>query len=389
MKRKHIYILSLFIAIVLFIAFLDLYWLSFVILFIYLGYLFLKSKNKISYFLKKYYLIRYFFAFLSILFLAVFLRVFLFGVFSIPSNSMENTLLTGDLVLVNKLTYGPSLPQSGSEIPWLNLFWYLNPNTRKDFGEKVWPFYRLSGYSKIKRNDVIVFKFPPDESVFIIKRCIGMPGDSLQVVNSKVYCNTQDIKLSPNAKSSYKIYYNNYKKLHKILYGLNVKVTQFEKEIKPLIVNITKSEKLLIGKSHFIDSIVPVIYITDSITQIIPYNDNFTWTIDNLGPILIPKKDLEINMNDKNYIIYQDVINKIELTNIIKKGKGYYIGKKLIKTYKFKQNYYFMMGDNRHQSMDSRYWGFVPESHIVGKAVLVLFSNNEEMKWNRTFKIVN
>ena len=342
-------------------------------------------------FVKRNHIIGVVFLAVSIIILAVILRLFVFELYVIPSGSMENTLYTGDKIIVSKLQYGPRLPRSGFEIPWLNLFWFLNPKARADMGKNEWGYKRLSGYSKIKHNDVLVFNYPGKMFEFFIKRCVALPGDSLQIINGQLQVNNLFVKPKTNIKSKYKIYHSNYRKLKLALKQLNIPVQNYYtvQSNKYRTYNISQLQKEKLSKLPFIDSIIPKTAIPDSIARLFPFIDSLNWTIDNYGPILIPAKGTTVKLNQKNYGIYIDIINKFEDTDIVNTDSGFYIGNKPIKTYRFKQNYYFMMGDNRHRSMDSRYWGFVPESHIVGKAVLVLFSYNEGFKWDRFFKLVD
>ncbi|MBN2755842.1 MAG: signal peptidase I [Bacteroidales bacterium] len=330
---------------------------------------------------------------ISVLLLGVFSRLFFFEIFTIPSASMDNTMKVGDKIIVSKLQYGPRLPRSGFEIPWLNLFWYLNNNARLDLGKNEWGNKRLSGYSKINRGDIVVFNNPGNMFEFYIKRCVGLAGDSLQITNSKLYINKKIQILPEKAKSEYKIYCPDQTLVLKQLDSLNIYVTNFfiqKQKVKYLLCNISKRKKNIIESLSTVDSIIISIKGIEYHQGIFPKDSSYKWTQDNFGILWIPKKGSKIKLNDRNYVFYADIINKFENSTIIKTDNGFFIGNKRIKNYRFKQNYYFMMGDNRHQSMDSRYWGFVPESQIVGKAVLVLFSNDHDgIKWNRILKSVN
>ena len=302
---------------------------------------------------------------------------------------MDNTLKTGDKIIVSKLQYGARLPRSGFEIPWLNLFWYFNTEARANMGKDVWGYKRLSGYSQIKHSDIVVFNNLGKMFEFYIKRCVALPGDSLQIINSKLYINNKLQELPKNAKSEYKIYYSNIVRVRKQLNKLNVYANNlFLQKQKYLLCSLGSKQKSEVENLPSVDSVNVFIREENYFQNIFPNDSTFNWTKDNFGKLWISKKDTEIILNDTNYILYANFINKFENENIIKTDSGFYNNNKPIKTYKFKQNYYFMLGDNRSQSMDSRYWGFVPESHIVGKVVLVLFSYNEGMKWKRTFKFI-
>ena len=151
-----------------------------------------------------------------------------------------------------------------------------------------------------------------------------------------------------------------------------------------MLCNLNKKQKHIIEQSSVSDSVVLNIAKPD--IKLFPFIDSLNWSKDNYGPLYIPAKGQSIVLNPKNYAIYASTIQKFENTEILNTDTGFYIGNKQVTHYRFKQNYYFMLGDNRSQSMDSRYWGFVPESDIVGKAVLILFSYNQSFKWNRLLK---
>jgi signal peptidase I len=334
----------------------------------------------------------------------VFLKVFFLELFSIPSASMVPTLQTGDKIVVSKLQYGARLPRSGFEIPWLNLLWFLNPKARAGMGKIEWKYRRINGYSQIKRDDVVVFNYQGKMFEFYIKRCVALPGDSLQIINSELFINNQKTKMQANLKHEYRLYYQNIYKTKRLLDSLREVNKDLENMIyyssgsryypkkqktKYLLCNITQKQKKSIEKHLEIDSTVLNIAQPDSLSNLFPFIDSLKWSIDNYGPLYIPAKGQSIALNPKNYAIYADIIKKFEHTQISNTDSGFYIGSKQISEYCFKQNYYFMLGDNRSLSMDSRYWGIVPESDIVGKAVLILFSYQNHFKWNRCFKPIN
>ncbi len=326
---------------------------------------------------------------LIIFVITILLRLFLFEIFTIPSSSMESTLQTGDRVVVNKLEYGARLPRSGFEIPWFNLFWFFSAKANTDINKNVWGNYRLPAYSAIKRGAVLVFNFEGKIFDFYIKRTAALPGDTLQIINAKLFINGKMICLSDNVKHYYRVYYSNYQKTARLLHRLNITFTYagFQKtKQKYLLGNIAKKQIKKLEKEHYIDSVVLATDTLKQNVQLFPFIDSLNWTKDHYGPLYVPAKGDNIVLNAKNYAIYSDLIKKYEKTEIFTTDSGFYIGKHRIENYSFKQNYYFMLGDNRSLSMDSRYWGFVPESEIVGKAVLVLFSYNQGVNWSRLFK---
>ncbi len=236
------------------------------------------------------------------------LRIFIFQLVSIPSNSMQPILNDNDIVYINKLSYGARLPitplatpiAEGNYLDWIKI-----------------PYLRFFGYSAIKRNDVIVFNLPSnndipiDQKNLFIKRCVAIAGDTLLITNSSNYINNK----SARAKLAKK-YSPNY----------------------------------------------------------FPNNAKIKWDLQNFGPVYIPQKNAIITLNDTNFILYQSIINSYENSSLKRIGSAFYVNDKIAKYYTFKNNYYFMQGDNSFNSIDSRYWGFVPENHIIGKASLVIYS---------------
>ncbi|MDP3644657.1 MAG: signal peptidase I [Bacteroidota bacterium] len=145
---------------------------------------------------------------IGIFLLAIAIRLFLIEIYAIPSGSMEDTLIVGDKVLVNKLQIGPRMPKSPFEIPWINLFFYLNKNTRTKMDSAWWNYHRLNGFNTIRRNDVIVFNHPDAKSDFFIKRCIALPGDSLIIIDGMTFINGKVLDTSMLSKTNYQFYFN-------------------------------------------------------------------------------------------------------------------------------------------------------------------------------------
>lgn len=328
---------------------------------------------------------------IGIFLLAIAVRVFLFEIYAIPSGSMEDTLIVGDKVLVNKLQIGPRMPKSPFEIPWINLMFYLNKNSRIKMDSAWWNSHRLIGFNAIRRNDVIVFNHPDAENDFFIKRCIALPGDSLAIIDGKTLINGKVLIASALSKTNYQFYFNNSQQFYKLTESLNFKSYENFRSTKDKSAEITlnRLQLLQIAQASCIDSIQPVIAASDSAYQCFPYHKKFRWTIDNFGPLCIPKAGMTVHFDEKNFELYKHILQKFEKLDIEIKGEAVYIGQQKTKTYTFRHNYYFMMGDNRHNSADSRIWGFVPEEMIVGKASIILFSNDwNGFKWTRIIRLI-
>lgn len=299
---------------------------------------------------------------------------------------MEQTLFSRDVIWVNKLKYGPRLPRSPYEIPWVNIMLYLNGNSREITKKDDWKYKRLSGTTKIKNGDVLVFDMF-DENMIIVKRCMGIAGDTLKIIDGNVTINRKLFNPSKNISNTYKLSVNNGNDFYRILDSLDIdnrfkriNKNGFEGTLSHYEINLLESKKLLDATK----------IITDTLPTRFPESELLHWTLDNYGPYIIPKKGMTIKLNQVNFDLYNKAINDHEDATIETLDGYFYLNGKQIKSYRFKHDYYFMMGDNRKGSQDSRYWGLVPENRIIGKVPYVLFSNyKDEFQWDRFFKAVN
>jgi len=329
----------------------------------------------------------------GIFIVAISMRIFLIEIYSIPSGSMEGTLVPGDKILVNKLSYGPRLPNSPYEIPWINLVWYLQANASTNTDSVYWDYCRLKGINKIKNGDVIVFNHPlwGKKDNFFIKRCIAVPGDILEIKDAEVIISGKISVDQEKVKNIYNIWFNNYEQLCKLSDSLNLDYGSiYNKSAENLLtLPLIKAQKSILQEHACIDSIKVHVSETDSSQWVYPEDKEFAWTIDNYGPIKIPYQGMTIDLNHRNFLLYQRTINSLEGVVLKEKDGDFYRDNLVVTTYAFKNNYYFMMGDNRNNSSDSRIWGFVPEDKIVGKASVILFSYNlEGFKWKRMLKSI-
>jgi signal peptidase I len=329
-------------------------------------------------------------SFLAILLFSIVFRVLIFEIYSIPSDSMEDTIQNGDKVLVNKLSYGPRLPYSPLEIPWINLAFSFGRNKGTKTDSIWWKYIRLPGLTRIKHNHIIVFNSPKRFGEALIKRCIGLPGDTLLIRGEKIYANRQEIPMRGTTKLMSRIIFNNYAQAHSLLDSLDLDIYHNRPGMDKYINSILNENQIkLIGKYKFIDSVIIEKNRRDTAYRTFPGSSLFKWSIDNFGPLVIPVKGMKVKLEEKNYLLYRATINRFENSKINEINGNYYIDGIKSYNYTFKYNYYFMLGDNRHVSNDSRYWGFVPEQYIIGKAFLILFSNGEEgLRWRRLFKII-
>ena len=334
-------------------------------------------------------LCRYFGIILALITVSILLRILLLEIYTVPSNSMENTILPGDKIIANKLAYGARMPQSVYEVPWINIAYYITHRNRLGQPPK-WKHLRLKGFSEVKHGDIVFFDPPmannPD--VFI-KRCVGLPGDTLQLMQSKLYINNACIDESLLAQHRYKIYASN-----------NDEIIDFKNKNGLHIWRKANANYLVGSLTDFDKNTIETTFTPDSITDFNPGQKmaeslfpsyEFThWTTDDYGPIVIPKKGMTIKMDSASYMYYKKLFRLYEKVDIEIANKQFKKAGIPITHYTFKHNYYWMMGDNRHFSLDSRKWGFVPEENIIAKAGRVIFSyEKKKFKWKRTLKKLN
>jgi signal peptidase I len=319
--------------------------------------------------------------------------------YTIPTPSMEKSLLVGDFLFVSKLHYGPRTPITPVQVPLTHqTIWGTDISSYSDAIRL--PSYRLPGFSEVKHNDVVVFNYPPEEKhptdlrTNYIKRAIGLPGDSLGIRDKKVYINGK--ALSVPKQEQYKYYIKSDRQLNeKFFLDRNIRVQDVLQGEEGYIVDASPELAEQIKSLDFIKDI-EFWEQTDAPGDVFPHVPSLNWNRDNFGPIYIPKKGATVAITSESLPFYQKAILDYELNKnaVVKEGKLYLNGKEA-KQYTFKQDYYFMMGDNRHNSLDSRYWGFVPEDHIVGKAVFIWMSANEygglfdKIRWRRIFNTVD
>jgi signal peptidase I len=334
-------------------------------------------------------------------FIAIILfRIFFFEAFTIPSPSMEKSLLTGDYIIVSKLSYGPRLPNTLLSFPFAHQYLPFTENTKSYVDWIKIPYKRLFGAPDIERNDVVVFNYPMEEEhpvdqrTYFIKRCVALAGDTLEVKEGQVYINNNYTDVPEKLQFNYKILTDidsinsdsitklgitEGAKMHnKGEYWFNLDSESVDKIKK--VPHVVSVEPLLEKKGNYSD-------------YMFPENEHFLWNVDFFGPIYIPKAGDTLQLTTESLPLYERLISVYERNNLRTSHDSIFINDKYTSQYTVKMNYFFMMGDNRHNSADSRFWGFVPEDHIVGKAVLVVLSIDKtdlesNIRQNRWFKRV-
>jgi signal peptidase I len=398
--------------------------------------------------------------------LATIVHTYFIQPYIIPTGSLEKSLKVGDFLFVSKFHYGARVPQTAISFPMVHDT-IVGTGIRSYFNKPQIPYLRLPGFEKIKRNEIVTFSWPADtvRQFFVkekgvkkpidkksnyVKRCVAIPGDTLQIINGIIHINGEISEMPFRAKPIFKYTaYNsmgistsklsqldldfqrkfkvsniNNNKLKLILpYTLQIlnrnpnnfiivtgsKGIPYEIRSKGRIVLteisdysldlfLTKNEAQTISNSNLMDSLIRNYNKVKSYNiQYFPNDIKYNWNEDNFGPVVIPKKDDQVILNKKNLPIYKKLIRDYEKNSLTLENNSIKINNNTTNTYKFKQDYYWMMGDNRYRSEDSRSWGFVPEDHIVGKPVFIWMSidgindgfRNWRVRWDRVFTTVN
>ena len=319
------------------------------------------------------------------------IRSFFFEIYYVPSASMRQTLIEGDYILVNKLAYGPRLPITPIASPFAHQSFYSE-----------WlqlPYYRLPGLNTIKHNDIVVFNypaesgFPVDQRTYFVKRCVALPGDTFKLFNRTAIVNNAPIDTPDKLQFSYTV-------VTRSGYIDSATVTNLCLEHVGIFPGKGKYAYFMTKQSA--DSLrkLPNILAVEANTEdkevldedIFPHNKNYKWNLDNFGPVIIPRKGDSIAINKTNICLYERIIVQYEKNLLTKRGDTLFINRLPVRYYTFKMNYYFVMGDNRHFSHDSRVWGFLPENHLIGKANYIVVSKNNEPYFNkqeRRFKLIH
>jgi signal peptidase I len=329
---------------------------------------------------------------------ATIIRGLFIEAFTIPTPSMERSLLVGDFLFVSKVNYGARTPVTPLSFPFAH-------HTLPIVGTKSYlewiklPYYRLPGLGEVERNDVVVFNYPMedfrpiDKQENYIKRCVGIAGDTLEVRDARVYINGVAEEMPKDAQGSYMVKTDGSAFNTKTLESLYITEYGQYAEEGNFIFTLTKDQKDKLAKFSNVQNVQEAIRTRGQyLDYVFPHDPKLSWNEDNFGPVIIPAKGMKLSLNASNIEIYRRAIQVYEGNTVETREDGIYINGQKTDSYTFNMNYYFMMGDNRHNSLDSRFWGFVPENRIVGKALFIWMSWDSnasffsKVRWSRLFR---
>ncbi len=392
------------------------------------------------------------------LILVYFVFTFIGQNYQIPTGSLEKTLLTGDYLWVNKMSYGPRVPMTPIHFPLVqNTLPFFNTKSYLEWPK--WKYHRLKGLGNVKLGDIVVFNFPAGDTVALkvqnpdyytlvrmfgrdnirnhpeefgeiiyrpvdrrenyVKRAVGLPGQKLKISGGDIYIDGTKIKTPKDVQFNY--FLQTSRRLTNSEWESIGVAIDDRREMGADQINSYYFKLGEAGMKINFESTTPPIYeipLTDAMAtrlkampttlaltkvkadpepDLFPYGASKGWTRHDYGELYIPKKGATVELTPDNWPVYERVIRNYEYhTDSYIKDGVIYIDGKPADTYTFAMDYYFMMGDNRDNSLDSRYWGFVPEDHIVGKPMRVLISFDKDkslfdggIRWNRILHNAN
>lgn len=367
---------------------------------------------------------------------ATLVHTYIIQPFTIPSSSLEKTLYIGDYLFVSKFSFGARTPMTAIALPMVHdtipllgkkSYVFNDDATKKEtslLNKFQLPYFRFPAIEKIERNEIVVFNQPadtlrdmdnfhPDRNYYkpidkktnLVKRCVGVPGDSLEIRQGDVYINGKKPNLPGSAQLQYNFLIDTQGQtidqdilVHRYgaREGMKYENGNFALTDKgQYFLTLTDKEAALIAYNPAVKSVKKYLMAKGENEDVFPHVASLGWNIDNFGPIYIPKEGKTVKLDLKTLPFYKRIIEEYEHNTLQVRGNQIIINGKVSTTYTFKQDYYWMMGDNRQNSLDARFWGYVPFDHVVGKPVLIWFSWDKDgkgfnkVRWNRVFSVVN
>ena len=369
---------------------------------------------------------------------ATVINTYIFQMYKIPTPSMEKSLLVGDYLCVSKIAYGPRMANTPLSFPLVHNTMPFSSSGKKSFSEAISrPYKRLAGRGSVERGDIVVFNFPAGDTVLLenqavtyydylrdyqamygekagreklaqhytiisrpvdkrehyVKRAVALPGDSLEIRHSQLYINGRYAEPIDGRQYVYFVTINGTPISNQAFEKMGIAKDDilFDRENQRYQLPLTDKNLRTVQSMNNVVS-VEKYESTQPMHYIFPNEGNFGWTEDNFGPLWIPKKDATVELTTENLPLYRRIIDVYEANDLEERDGKIYINGKEATSYTFKMDYYFMMGDNRHNSADSRFWGFVPEDHVVGRPSFVWLSIDKDkrfpknIRWNHMFR---